>query len=209
VKISPYNPTNTNFDALPKAAGDTKTQNLPYLGSPGFKYTRYARTSFKTLSSWIIDFRAGNTTLVATYDGIITQLARPVGDGNYVDYVRGYLYIPVAGSYTFSGVADDQIAVYMSNVTNNANPANMKNIIYQDTWNGAPNDPYRMINMQTTKTLNLSKGYYYTEIVGVDTGSVNYYYFSMSTPPLFGNKLPANPTWQTDRVKIAPANIQP
>ena len=41
---------------------DTETQELPFLGSAGFKYTRYQFSSWKDIGILIYDFRAKNFT---------------------------------------------------------------------------------------------------------------------------------------------------
>lgn len=48
VVVPPLDVANTAFDALAKDAADTQTQQRQYLGSNGFRYTRYTMTSWKT-----------------------------------------------------------------------------------------------------------------------------------------------------------------
>jgi hypothetical protein len=47
---------------LAKEIPDPEAQQLPFLGSTGFKYTRYTFTAWKNLGLYIYDFRAKNST---------------------------------------------------------------------------------------------------------------------------------------------------
>jgi hypothetical protein len=73
-------------------------------------------------------FRAG-TIALALLDGpsIRTEIGSPetYGSDAYIEYLEGYLYIPVAGTYSFWGIADDQLIVNLAKYHGNSNSLNM------------------------------------------------------------------------------------
>lgn len=60
VEVPKYSPSNVAYGVLPQHANDTTTQINPFLGTNGFKYSRYALDLYKTLPDWVDCFRAGN-----------------------------------------------------------------------------------------------------------------------------------------------------
>lgn len=160
VFVNPHDVANTVFGALSKDVADTNDQTDKFLGSQGFKYTRYART-YLVLSNYITALRAGTYNQPIKEDGFITQLGHPTGNGNYLDYLRGYIYIPVDGEYNFYCAADDMMAVYLSSVQSSSNALNMEQILYQDGYTSIKDDPYYQFPMQTVSTKTLKAGYYY------------------------------------------------
>jgi hypothetical protein len=64
VVVPPLDPANTAFGALAKDAADTQTQTSNFLGSNGFKYTRYTIADWKTTSEWLTVVRGANTLVV-------------------------------------------------------------------------------------------------------------------------------------------------
>lgn len=63
VEVPKYNISNVAYGALPRDVNDTTTQINPFLGSNGFKYSRYALDLYKSLSDWVDYFRAGNISI--------------------------------------------------------------------------------------------------------------------------------------------------
>ena len=64
VVVPPLDAGNTAFGALPKDVTENGTQELKYLGSNGFKYTRYTIDSWKSTADWFTVVRAANVSLV-------------------------------------------------------------------------------------------------------------------------------------------------
>jgi hypothetical protein len=71
-----YNVTgNTDFGALTQDISDTSTQINNFLGSNGFKYSRYSLDLSKTPAQWVDYFRAGNIAIgVLQQESIYTEL---------------------------------------------------------------------------------------------------------------------------------------
>ena len=63
VEVPRYNNANVNFGVLTQDPNDTYAQINPFVGSNGFKYSRYSLDLTKTLSDWVNYFRAGSITL--------------------------------------------------------------------------------------------------------------------------------------------------
>jgi hypothetical protein len=143
------------------------------------------------------------------------------GTSGYDDYLRGYFFAPVDGSYIFETTVDDVIVIYMSTVQNSANPANMAVLIRVNTYMYYPEDPYNFLNNNNVATVNLKKGYYYMEIISRDYGGSHFYYVSVSMPPMdististipITSATPSyikNPTWKIENIIIVPTNILP
>jgi hypothetical protein len=134
------------------------------------------------------------------YDGYTTQLGYMTdGSVNYNDYLRGYFFAPVNGVYNFETVVDDNMIVLMSAVQNSSNPANMRPIMRLNSFVTFQQDPYNTPGVNNTVSLNLTRGYYYMEILSQGLGSANFYYVSVSMPPKITPSSPspvANPTWK-------------
>lgn len=79
-----------------------------------------------------------------------------------MEYTKGYFYAPVDGEYRFSVVADDDFIMVMSTVKNNANVANLQNLLVQQNHNYYHYSSFLRANVtQSTKNLTLTSGYYY------------------------------------------------
>ena len=61
VEIPSLDPKNTDFGALPKDPLDSFSQQLNFLGSNGFKYTRYLKNSRKNGIEWFNYLRSPNS----------------------------------------------------------------------------------------------------------------------------------------------------
>lgn len=104
---------------------------MTFLGSQGFKYSRYLSTKpeiYDSSQNWLNKIKAGTlpTGTFKVDEKIVTELSSPsiYGDQPFVEYIRGYFFAPVDGSYRFTGQADDRIFMKMSTVANNSNSAN-------------------------------------------------------------------------------------
>jgi hypothetical protein len=115
--------------------------------------------------------------------------------------MKGYLYIPQDGQYNFYAVVDDQLIVKISQYQNNSNPDNLVTKIFQNAYLSDHYNPFITKEGNNTFTQNFTAGYYYTEIVSINTGGPGYFKLAMSTPQ---NKwaYTANPTWQIDYFSI-------
>jgi hypothetical protein len=141
------------------------------------------------------------------------------GAVNYDDYLRGYFYAAVDGAYNFETTVDDSIMVYLSKFQGSSNPSNMVQIMRVDTYLIYQQDPYNSIGISNTATVNLKKGYYYMEVVARGLGNYNYYYVSVSMPPIDITKISTvplssnptlyNPTWKIENVLITPTSVIP
>jgi hypothetical protein len=74
VEVPKYNASNVNFGALAQNSNDTAIQSSPYVGSNGFKYSRYSLDLTKSLSDWVNYFRAGNIAITLQEESIRTEL---------------------------------------------------------------------------------------------------------------------------------------
>jgi hypothetical protein len=120
---------------LPKDTAETAPQQNAFLGSYGFRSTRFNRTSTKTLDQLLLDMRLGNNSEPVVYDGYQTQLSfMHDGSINYNDYLRGYFFAAVDGVYNFETTVDDAIIVYLSKVQGSSNPVNMVQIMKVDSY---------------------------------------------------------------------------
>lgn len=162
IQLPPYKTGYETTGVLPKDAADLVPQRNAYLGSYGFRYTRFNKTSPKDLDQLLLDMRAGNNTEPVVYDGYQTQLSF-MHDGaiNYDDYLRGYFFAAVDGIYNFETTVNDAIIVYLSKVQGSSNPANMVQIMRVDSYLNYQEDPYNSIGITNTATVTLKKGYYY------------------------------------------------
>jgi len=144
VEVPKYNASNANFGALQQSVNDTALQNNPYLGSNGFKYARYSLDLTKSLAEWVSYFRAGNISITLLEEGIRTELgsAEIYGSVSYIEYLRGYLYIPNAGNYSFTAVVDDLLIVNLAKYPSNSNSSNMETIIRVDSYLNDHYNPY-------------------------------------------------------------------
>lgn len=79
VQLPPYQPGYETLGKLASDAADTAAQENGYLGSYGFRYTRYTYSFYKSLDLSIFDFRSGNTSETVIYDGAQTELGFPGG----------------------------------------------------------------------------------------------------------------------------------
>ena len=76
--------------------------------------------------------------------------------------MKGYFFAPIDGIYKFMLVFDDHCIFAMSNVTNNANPANLRTLLKGDFYtNSYYNSYFKNGNPQSNATINLTKGHYY------------------------------------------------
>lgn len=65
VSIPSYDPANVNFGALPKDSSDVSVQQDKYLGSNGFRYTKYDITNiWKSVEDWITYLQGANSLTV-------------------------------------------------------------------------------------------------------------------------------------------------
>jgi uncharacterized repeat protein (TIGR02543 family) len=97
----------------------------------------------------------------------ITSLDLPtnVGD-NYTDRIRGYIYPPTTGAYTFWIAADDAGELYIST---NADPANATRIAYTSGWTNFFD--FSASATQKSASINLTAGQrYYVEILHIEQG---------------------------------------
>lgn len=62
IELPPYQAGFETAGKLLPDPADTNTQQQPYLGSYGFRYTRYSYSGYKSLDSILLDFRAGTST---------------------------------------------------------------------------------------------------------------------------------------------------
>lgn len=60
IELPPYQTGYENLGKLTQDLADSEVQELSFLGSPGFKYTRYKFSSWKNIGLLIYDFRAKN-----------------------------------------------------------------------------------------------------------------------------------------------------
>ncbi|MGC1378633.1 MAG: cellulase family glycosylhydrolase [Anaerolineales bacterium] len=95
----------------------------------------------------------------------ITSLDLPANAAeNYSDRIRGYIYPPTTGAYTFWIAADDNGELYLSA---NADPANATRIAYTSGWTN-----YFDFNASATQksaSINLTAGQrYYVEVLYVE-----------------------------------------
>jgi hypothetical protein len=210
VEVPKYNTSNTQYGILNKETNDSSTQMNPYLGSNGFVYSRYSLDLTLTLSSWVDYFRADNISITVLQTPMIhTELGSPeVYGSNYVEFLKGYLHIPNAGVYNFYGLADDQLLVNLALYQNNSNPANMVTIIEVDSYLNDHFNPYVSgISPKYTRNFT-SPGYYYMEIVSINTASGGFFKVMMEAPNATSST-PANPSWQIDYISIKQADLKP
>lgn len=66
VVIPTLNISITDFGALPKDTTDTQPQQGAFLGSNGFRYTRYSIGSYKSTADWLTLVRGVNNLTVLT-----------------------------------------------------------------------------------------------------------------------------------------------
>ncbi len=209
VEVPPISAGNTAFGQLTQQVGDLSTQTKPFLGGNGAKYLRYDREDmWKTTSEWLTYLR-GTPTNNLVSDKILTELSTPEAYGeNYVEYVKGYFFAPVSGVYRFSVVADDDFLMVMSNVKNNANVANLANLLTQEYHNGNHFNSFVRANAtQSTANVTLSQGsYYYFEVININYGGGGFFKVYVDMPSL--RQYTINPTWQIDRVIIKPSSFE-
>lgn len=60
---------------------------------------------------------------------ILTELSDISPLSNSVQYVKGYFYAHKAGTYRFTGNADDQLIMKLAQYPGNAHPDNLQTII--------------------------------------------------------------------------------
>lgn len=77
VVVPPLDPANTAFGALTKDPAETLTQEGKYLGSNGFKYTRYTIDTWRSTSDWFNIVRNASNTLTVEANQIRTELRSP------------------------------------------------------------------------------------------------------------------------------------
>jgi hypothetical protein len=110
--------------ALDADGSDPEAQTSPYQGVHGVNYQQFERDSWKSMDNWLIDIHDG--TVSPTITKVLTELSIPTGyDSNVVNYMSGYIHIPVDGVYRFASVCDDQCMLKLSQYKNNAAEANL------------------------------------------------------------------------------------
>ncbi|MFL5747733.1 MAG: T9SS type A sorting domain-containing protein [Niastella sp.] len=97
-----------------------------------------------------------------TGSGQLTNLEGPTNwADNYGTRIRGYLYPPASGSYTFWVAGDDNTELYLST---NDNPANTSRIAYVSGWTNSRE--WTKYSTQQSVTINLTAGQkYYIEVL--------------------------------------------
>lgn len=93
----------TSYDMLPFDFPGIINQTGGYLVTNGVKYAKYNIDSApKTVSQWVNDVKS-NALLVPISTRTITELSSPETDdgSSYLEYVNGYIRIPVPGRYVF------------------------------------------------------------------------------------------------------------
>ncbi len=92
----------------------------------------------------------------------------------------------------------------MSNVSNNANPVNLKTILKSNEYaNAAYNFFITNGNTQKNITKFLTKGYYYFESVSNNYFGRGFFKVIVDMPSV--RQYSANPAWQIDRITIKPS----
>ncbi len=113
---------------------------------------------------------------------------------NYVEYMKGYFFAAVDGTYHFMLAIDDKFIMMISNVTNNANPANLNLLLKANSYTTDLFNPYlKPGDPQINVTINLKKGYYYFEAVCINYISRGFFKVIVDMPKI--HKYTANPAW--------------
>jgi hypothetical protein len=134
---------------------------LKYLGSNGFKYTRYTIDSWRTTADWFTVVRGANVSLVVEASEIRTELRSvELIESKFLEYWRGYFYAPVSGEYRFAGIADDGFEVQLSSVQNSANVGNLQTLI-SNSYSDDNFNPYFSGQASAIANKTLTQGYYY------------------------------------------------
>ncbi|SHN24852.1 Por secretion system C-terminal sorting domain-containing protein [Chitinophaga sp. CF418] len=102
-----------------------------------------------------------------TGSGQLTSLEGPTNwADNYGARIRGYIYPPATGSYTFWVAGDDNTELYLST---NENPANASRIAYVSGWTNSRE--WNKYSTQQSVTINLTAGQkYYIEVLQKEAG---------------------------------------
>lgn len=105
-------------------------------------------------------------------------------------------------------MVDDQLIVNLAQVQNSSNPANMETILEIDSYLTDHYNPY-VAGQENTYTRDFtSPGYYYMEVVSVNSGGSGFFKVMLEAPNVTANA-PANPTWQIDYISIKQAGLVP
>lgn len=91
----------------------------------------------------------------------------------------------MAGTYTFSCVADDAFIMKLSNKKNNANDANLQDLLEHETWTSSHYNPNVRVNLTTVEaTVTLDTGYYFFKFAHIDSGGTNFMKVMVQMPSL-------------------------
>lgn len=135
----------------------TQTFNVTVTGSILREYwTGISGTAVSNLTS------SANYPNTPTGSGQLTSLEGPTNwADNYGTRIRGYIYPPATGSYTFWVAGDDNADLYLST---NENPANASRIAYESGWTNSRE--WNKYSTQQSVTINLTAGQkYYIEVL--------------------------------------------
>jgi len=135
----------------------TQTFNATVTGSILREYwTGISGTAVSNLTS------SANYPNNPTGSGQLTSLEGPTNwADNYGTRIRGYIYPPATGSYTFWVAGDDNTDLYLST---NENPANASRIAYVSGWTNSRE--WTKYSTQQSVTINLTAGQkYYIEVL--------------------------------------------
>lgn len=120
--------------------------------------------------------------------------------------MKGYFHAPTAGVYRFSVTADDDFLMQLSTTKNNANLANLQQLLKLEKHNTNHYTSFSRVNVtQSSANVTLSEGYYYFEIVNVNYGGAGYFKVMVDMPSL--RQYTINPTWQVDKFVIKPSQF--